>query len=138
MKWLKDDAYNALTIAAQNWNSLVQQVLNDNPDMKPEDVTAEVLLAAIENGADARVTELEGQLTTARETISGHEAKIEQLNADNAALRGTPKGPKAEITAEEEPLSVETDIKDFAEKHNGQTAAIMAEAEKTGFFNLKK
>ena len=54
MKWLKDDAYNAMKQAADNWNKLLNQVLGDAPEMKVEEVTVEVLLEAFEKGsADA-------------------------------------------------------------------------------------
>ena len=43
MKWLKDDAYNAMKQAADNWNKLLNQVLGDAPEMKVEEVTVEVL-----------------------------------------------------------------------------------------------
>ena len=31
MKWLKDDAYNAMKQAADNWNKLLNQILGDAP-----------------------------------------------------------------------------------------------------------
>ena len=37
MKWLKDDSYNAMKQAADNWDKLLNKVLGDNPDMKAED-----------------------------------------------------------------------------------------------------
>ena len=44
MKWLKDDSYNAMKQAADNWDKLLNKVLGDNPDMKAEDVTVDQLL----------------------------------------------------------------------------------------------
>ena len=34
MKWLKDDSYNAMKQADDNWEKLLNNVLGDNPDMK--------------------------------------------------------------------------------------------------------
>ena len=47
MKWLKDDSYNAMKQAADNWDKLLNKVLGDNPDMKAEDVTVDQLLDSI-------------------------------------------------------------------------------------------
>ena len=33
MKWLKDDSYNAMKQAADNWDKLLNKVLGDNPDI---------------------------------------------------------------------------------------------------------
>ena len=67
MKWLKDDAYNAMKQAADNWNKLLNQVLGDAPEMKVEEVTVEVLLEAFEKGsADAGLQE---QLATAQNEL---------------------------------------------------------------------
>lgn len=49
MKWLKDDSYNAMKQAADNWDKLLNKVLGDNPDMKAEDVTVDQLLDSIES-----------------------------------------------------------------------------------------
>lgn len=131
MKWLKEEAYNAMKQAADNWNKLLNQVLADNPDMKAEDVTPDQLLEAFESGAASGLQE---QLTAAQDELTKKDEQIEQLQSDIAELKGTPviKKPEAKVT--EEPTATEADIKDFAEKHDGDTLAIMAEAEETGFF----
>lgn len=132
MKWLKEEAYNAMKQAADNWNKLLNKVLVDNPDMKAEDVTPDQLLEAFEGGGVA--AELQEQLTTAQGELTAKDVQIGQLQSDIAELKGTPvvKKPAAKVTSE--PLATEADIKDFAEKHDGDTLAIMAEAEKSGFF----
>lgn len=132
MKWLKEEAYNAMKQAAANWNKLLNQVLADNPDMKAEDVTPDQLLEAFESSGAA--SGLQEQLTAAQDELTKKDEQIEQLQSDIAELKGTPVVKKPEAKVTEEPTATEADIKDFAEKHDGDTLAIMAEAEKTGFF----
>ncbi len=137
MKYLKNDAYNALDAAAKNWNTLVQKVLENNKDMKAEDVTPEMLLEAMESDDDSGTSDLQTKLDDALEQVKQKDAKIEELTSENEALKGTPAGKKDDVTTGDggEPLGGGgKDIKDFAAKNEGDTLAIMAEAEKTGFF----
>ena len=115
MKWLKDDSYNAMKQAADNWDKLLNKVLGDNPDMKAEDVTVDQLLDSIESTGNT--SDLQEQLSTAQEELKEKDTLIEQLQSDV-----------------QEPTAETGDIKDFADKHEDDTLAIMAEAEKTGFF----
>lgn len=135
MKWLKDESYNAMKQAADNWNKLLNQVLGDNPDMKAEDVTVESLLEAIESGnAESGVQE---QLTTAQNELKQKDQKIEELQSTVTELKGTPVGKKPETKVEGEPGSKAEDIKDFAAKNSEDTLSIMAKARETGFFEHK-
>ena len=135
MKWLKDDAYNAMKQAADNWNKLLNQVLGDAPEMKVEEVTVEVLLEAFEKGsADAGLQE---QLATAQNELKQKNQQVEQLQSDLAELKGTPVIKQSEAKVNNEPGAGAEDIKDFAEKHDGDTLAIMAKAQETGFFTHK-
>lgn len=129
-KWLNEDKFKALEQAAENWNKLLNMVLGENPELKAEDVTVEVLMDAF----DGRASQLQEQLTTAQDELTKKDEQIEQLQSDIAELKGTPVVKKPEAKVTEEPTATEADIKDFAEKHDGDTLAIMAEAEKTGFF----
>ncbi|EKN15066.1 hypothetical protein HMPREF1076_02403 [Parabacteroides goldsteinii CL02T12C30] len=135
MKWLKDDAYNAMKQAADNWNKLLNQVLGDAPEMKVEEVTVEVLLEAFEKGsADAGLQE---QLATAQNELKQKNQQVEQLQSDLAELKGTPVTKQSEAKVNNEPGAGAEDIKDFAEKHDGDTLAIMAKAQEIGFFTHK-
>lgn len=135
MKWLKDDAYNAMKQAADNWNKLLNQVLGDAPEMKVEEVTVEVLLEAFEKGsADAGLQE---QLAIAQNELKQKNQQVEQLQSDLAELKGTPVTKQSEAKVNNEPGAGAEDIKDFAEKHDGDTLAIMAKALETGFFTHK-
>lgn len=135
MKWLKDDAYNAMKQAADNWNKILNQVLGDNPDMKTEEVTVEGLLEAFEKGGAE--DGLQEQLTAAQDELKMKEQQIEQLQSTVAELKGTPVTKKSEAKVDNEPGAEAEDIKDFAEKHDGDTLAIMAKAQETGFFTHK-
>lgn len=135
MKWLKDDAYNAMKQAADNWNKLLNQVLGDAPEMKVEEVTVEVLLEAFEKGSAE--TGLQEQLTTAQNELKLKNQQVEQLQSDLAELKGTPVTKQSEAKVDNELGAGAEDIKDFAEKHDGETLAIMAKAQETGFFTHK-
>ncbi|RHJ83530.1 peptidase S49 [Parabacteroides sp. AM08-6] len=135
MKWLKDESYNAMKQAADNWNKLLNQVLGDNPDMKAEDVTVESLLEAIEEGSgDAGLQE---KLTAAQGELKQKDQQIEKLQSDVAELKGTPVEKQQEAKVDNEPGAGEEDIKDFAAKNSDDTLAIMAKARETGFFDNK-
>lgn len=127
MKWLKDDSYNAMKQAADNWDKLLNKVLGDT-----EDVTVDQLLDSIESTGNT--SDLQEQLSTAQEKLKEKDTQIEQLQSDVAELKGTPAGKKPEAKVKQEPTAETGDIKDFADKHEDDTLAIMAEAEKTGFF----
>lgn len=135
MKWLKEEAYNAMKQAADNWNKLLNKVLADNPDMKAEDVTPDQLLEAFESGGAA--AELQEQLTIAQGELTAKDTQIEQLQSDVAELRGTPVVKKPTTKVDGEPGAGAEDIKDFADKHDGDTLAIMAKAKEEGFFTHK-
>lgn len=135
MKWLKDDAYNAMKQAADNWNKLLNQVLGDAPEMKVEEVTVEVLLEAFEKGSEE--AGLQEQLTTAQNELKLKNQQVEQLQSDLAELKGTPVTKQSEAKVDNELGAGAEDIKDFAEKHDGETLAIMAKAQETGFFTHK-
>lgn len=133
-KFLNNDAYNALDVAAKNWNTLVQKVLENNPDMKAEDVTPDMLLETMASGDDSNTSDLQNKLDETLKTVEQQNTQIEELTSENEALKGTPKSKKNDVEADGEPLGNGKDIKEFAEKNAGNTAAIMAEADKTGFF----
>ena len=91
MKWLKDDSYNAMKQAADNWDKLLNKVLGDNPDMKAEDVTVDQLLDSIESTGNT--SDLQEQLSTAQEELKEKDTLIEQLQSDVAELKG-PRRPE--------------------------------------------
>lgn len=135
MKWLKDESYNAMKQAADNWNKLLNQVLGDNPEMQAEDVTADSLLEAIESGGPD--TRLQEQLTAVQDELKQKDQQIEELQSTVTELKGTPVGNKPETKVENEPGAKAEDIKDYASKNSDDTLAIMAKARETGFFEHK-
>lgn len=132
LKWLNIGDYNAMKQAADNWSKLLRGVMGDNPDTKAEDVTVEQLLESIE-GTD-NTSELEGRLSAAQDELKLKDKEIERLQSDVKELRGVPAEKKQEASVTKEVTAGAEDIKDFAEKNEDNTLAIMAEAEKTGFF----
>lgn len=132
-KWLNDDKFKALEQAAENWNKLLNMVLGENPELKAEDVTVEVLMEAF----DGRASELQEQLTTAQGELKQKDQQIEKLQSDVAELKGTPVGKQSEAKVDKEPGADAEDIKDFANKNSDDTLAIMAKARESGFFEHK-
>lgn len=132
MKFLQTSEYDSLTKAATAWSDLVSGILKDNPDMKTEEITAEQILSAMNEGGDS--AGLQQQLETAQEDIKSKDRTIEKLTSENAALKGTPAKSATGVKKDKEDSAGEPDIVAFAEKNDGDTLAIMEEAKKNGFF----
>lgn len=140
MKFLQDTAFAAMKIASSNWNSLVNGITQGNPDMKPEEVTPEVVIEAMNREEDPANADLTSQLATAQADISKKEGEIQSLttqlataNQEIKELKGVASEEKPDVKSDKEPVGGESDIKDFAAKNAGDTAAIMAYAKKTNF-----
>ena len=93
------------------------------------------MLEAFEKGSAE--TGLQEQLTTAQNELKLKNQQVEQLQSDLAELKGTPVTKQSEAKVDNELGAGAEDIKDFAEKHDGETLAIMAKAQETGFFTHK-
>jgi len=140
-KILSSSAYAVLKEKADNFDKVVNSVVAKNDDLKPEDVTLEVIEAAISNeetagdpAADTRVTTLEGTVEQLNGQITSLTTERDDLASQVAALSELP-GAESVSTAkpEAEASAVETDtILEFASKNKGNTLAIAAEMERLG------
>ena len=140
MKFLQDAVFTAMKQASDNWSKIVNSITQGNPDMKPEEVTPEVVIGAMTREEDPASADLATQLAAAQADVSKKEGEIQSLTAQLAAankevqeLKGVPSEEKPEVKADGEPTGGESDIKEFASKNAGNTAAIMAEAKRTNF-----
>ncbi|GEM_PF-247923 len=142
MKFLKDDEFASLKAKADNYDSIVNAVVAGNESLTAEDVTPEVIQAAIENVGDnadetlsseiitnqqteiQSLTETVRTLTTERDNL---QTEVEELRVLPGAESVTTVKPAAEINAE----TTDT-VLEFAQKNKGNTLAIAAEMKKAG------
>lgn len=142
MKFLKDDEFASLKAKADNYDSIVNTVVAGNESLTAEDVTPEVIQAAIENVGDnadetlssgiitdqqteiQSLTETVRTLTTERDNL---QTEVEELRVLPGAESVTTVKPAAEINAE----TTDT-VLEFAQKNKGNTLAIAAEMKKAG------
>lgn len=143
MKFLKDDEFASLKAKADNYDSIVNAVVAGNESLTAEDVTPEVIQAAIENAGDnaddtlsSQITQLETEIQTLNETITTLTTERDNLQTENAELRELPGTESVTTTkpATETSTIVTDDLLDFATKNKGNTAAIAAKMVETGFY----
>lgn len=138
-KILSTAAYTVLKEKADNFDQVINSVVAKNDDLKPEDVTLEVIEAAISSDVEdpalqSAVTTLEGTVEQLNETITSLTTERDDLASQVAALSELP-GAESVSTAKPaaEASAVETDtVVEFANKNKGNTLAIVAEMEKAG------
>ena len=141
MKFLKDDEFASLKAKADNYDSIVNAVVAGNDSLTAEDVTPEVIQAAIENVGDnadetlsSQITDLQTEIQTLTETVSTLTTERDTLQTENAELRELP-GTESVTTAKPatEASAAETDtVLEFANKNKGNVLAIAAEMTKAG------
>ena len=147
MKFLKDDEFASLKAKADNYDSIVNAVVAGNDSLTAEDVTPEVIQAAIENVGDnaddtlsSQITELQTEIQTLTETVTTLTTERDTLQTENAELRELP-GAESVTTAKpaiEATAVVTDDLLSFANANAGNTRAIAAKMVESGFVNLKK
>jgi len=141
MKFLKDDEFASLKAKADNYDSIVNAVVAGNDSLTADDVTLEVIQAAIENEGDnaddllsTRITDLEAEVQTLNDSVTGLTTERDELAIEAASLRELP-GAESVSTAKPaaEASAVETDtVLEFANKNKGNVLAIAAEMKKAG------
>ena len=145
MKFLIDDVFASLKAKADNYDSIVNAVVAGNDSLTAEDVTPEVIQAAIENEGehapanDARITELEAEVQTLNTSVTELTTERDNLVTENASLRELPGADSVTAVKPEVEAStvVTDDLLDFANSHKGDTAAIAAKMIETGFIKQK-
>ena len=131
MKWVKQEVYDLFVAKSSAWDSVVENILRDNPDMKAEDVTSELIVSAL-NGAGGD-NDLESKLKNALGEVKSKDAEIVTLTSEVVALKGTPQ-PKATVLGNDG-VEAQEDIVQIIEKLDGDTPAILSAIDKSGFFN---
>jgi len=141
MKFLKDDEFASLKAKADNYDSIVNAVVAGNDSLTAEDVTPEVIQAAIENVGDnadealsTRITELETEVQTLNDTVTELTTERDELATEAATLRELPGADSVTtVKPAAEASAVETDtVLEFANKNKGNVLAIAAEMKKAG------
>jgi len=165
-KILSGPAYTALKEKADNFDLVVNSIVAKGEDLKPEDVTAEVIEAVISNDgggacgnsgcahksncgmqSEAKtcqlatsVTELEGTVETLSSTVTELTTERDTLQTRVEELEKLP-GAKSVIKtpdANATGISAQEEIVAFAETHKGDTAAIAAKIVELGLNQKSK
>lgn len=141
MKWLKDEEHAVLKTKAANYDSIVSSILAKNESLKADDITPEVIEAAISNDESAgdtlqaAVTELEGTVETLNTTITELTTERDALQTKVEALSGLPGAASVTtVKPEAESSTVETDdLLVYATEHAGDTMAIAEKMREAGY-----
>jgi hypothetical protein len=139
-KILSSATYDALKEKADNFDKVINSVVAKNDDLKPEDVTLEVIEAAISSDVEdpalqSAVTTLEGTVEQLNGQITSLTTERDDLASQVAALSGLP-GAASVSTAkpDAEASAVETDdLVSFANEHKGDTMAIASKMREAGY-----
>ena len=165
-KILSGAAYTALKEKADNFDSVVNSIVEKSEDLKPEDITAEVIEAAISNDGGgacgnsgcphksncglqseakscqlaASVTELEGTVETLNSTVTELTTERDTLQTRVEELEKLPGAKSVAKIAEGDAtgLSAQEEIVAFAEAHAGDTALIAAKIVELGLNQKSK
>ena len=130
MKWVKQEVYDLFVAKSSAWDSVVENILKDNPDMKAEDVTSEMITSALDGaGGD---NDLESKLSQALGEVKSKDVEIVTLNSTIEALKKTPP-PKNNVLGNDG-VEAQEDIIQIIEKLDGDTAAVLVAIEENGFF----
>ena len=138
MKFLNDSTYTEMKDKADKFDLIVNAVVENGEDIKPEDITADTIIQALQNETpEADDSDLQTQIDTLTETNSDLQTQLETANSRIAELEKeldeTPGAAPATITSKGEPNAEKQDILDFAKKHADNPFAVLAEAEKQGY-----
>lgn len=117
IKILSQERFDHLTAQAEKFEQLSQKIAEADTSVSADDILQHLAsnenLQESLNAATARIAELEEQLSTATARI--------------AELEEEPAEPTASSTATAEPTAQEETLADFANKHAGDYASIIAE-----------
>lgn len=130
MKFLKDEHFAALKQKSDNFDSIVNSILGKNPEMKAEDVTAEMVIDALnaESGdnSDETLSALKTEISNLKNQVGSITKERDDLQALNDELSELP-GVKSltKKVAKAESSAIETDdVLKFAQQNSGNTLAI--------------
>ena len=139
MKFLNDKDYNAIKAKAEYFDTIVETVLKNSENVKTEDVTAEMIIEAIEGSTSDDNSDVLSQLNTANERVAQFKADLENANSKVAKLETQLKKANSRVTElekeieeipGEQPAAIsskgehnaeKSSVVDFANKHKGDT-----------------
>jgi len=132
-KFLKKSEYDSLKAKADNYDLIVDSIVKTNEELKPEDITPQIIVDAFTESqtessvqdeldkANGRIKELE----TENSTIPQLQEQIKNLKGVAAEQPGAISS-KSEVGAEPKTLA------DFGKENAGNTQAILGELKKEG------
>jgi hypothetical protein len=136
-KFLTDSKHAELKQKADSYDAIVAALVKRNPDLKAEDVTLEMITEFIELASETEPTtepsaELQNQLDTATAALNTANARILELETENANLLQSAGGESAEVKTKTEVTGEQKTLADFATENRGDTQAILAKAKEEG------
>lgn len=148
-KFLSTKEHADLKAKADNYDALVQSILDGNKELKSENVTLDMIQSAIAGNAGdktevqltERITELESEVSKLKDKKSKVETELESAKKDLDEAKSTieelselpgsdsvsTKKPKTESSA-----VVTDELLSFATSHKGDTIAIAAKMKEEG------
>lgn len=139
MKVLKDNQFNEMKAKADNFDLIVDSILQNSIDMNAEDVTAQSIIDALQ--ADP-VTEqpdesaLQNQINQSTAENVRLKTELDMANSRVAELQQqldeTPAEMPAAITSKGEPGGEGVSMAQFADKNAGDTHAILNKMKEEG------
>ena len=134
-KFIKDETYNALIAARDNWNAVAGHVANcaeENAGITTESVTPQMVIDALDASDDTNQSE---ELATALERVTTLETENTALQEQVNNLRSSGGEQEAVINADGEPSASDADLASFVEANKGDYAALNARMKKEGLLN---
>lgn len=132
-KFLKESTYEALKAKADSYDLIVSSVVKTNEEIKPEDVTSQMIVDAFnESHADSSIQD---ELDKANERIKELETEnstIPQLQEQIKNLKGSAAEPPAGISSKSEVGADPQTLADFGKENAGNTQAILEKLQTEG------
>ena len=148
-KFLSTKELAELKAKADNYDAIVQSVMDGNKELKAEEVTLDIIQSAISGNAGEepevqsteRIKELESEVSKLKDEKSKVDIELESTKKDLDEAKSTieeleelpgsesvsTKKPKAEASA-----VVTDDLLSFAQSNKGDTTAILAKMKEEG------
>lgn len=138
MKLLTDNQFLGYKTKADEFDKIVNTVVESSEGVEASSVTADTVIGVITTAATAletaqsvdNTTDLVGRIEQLEADLLASQTRVQELEKE---LDQTPGATPATITSTGEPSAEKEDILAFATKNAGDPFAVLAEAEKQGY-----
>ncbi|MBK5720127.1 hypothetical protein JGH11_04500 [Dysgonomonas sp. Marseille-P4677] len=132
-KFLTDKEFERLTNRSAMLDSIVAAVVKTNPELKAEDVTAELIIQALTSTDNASDPGLQSKFDALQEQYDGVVSERDNLQSQVDNLLNGAAEDSASITSDSEVTAKPATLLDIAKNLKGDTAAIINAAIEDGF-----